>query len=117
MSSPTASALPLVALAFAGLTAGCGPKIGDACTSSVDCSPQQDRLCDTTQPGGYCTKFNCEPDSCPDGMCVAFDPILDPACGAYDDGRWPRFERTFCVAACEDAEDCRSGYACIEPKS
>src|SRR6188474_1083103 len=87
---------------------GCAPEIGDECTTSIDCSQQGDRLCDTTQPGGYCTIFNCEPDTCPedDGVCVAFDPELDPACRVTDDGRWARFERTFCMAECEDNDDC-----------
>ena len=30
--------------------AACAPEIGDDCASSVDCSPQGDRLCDVTQP-------------------------------------------------------------------
>src|SRR5690242_18467125 len=46
---------------------GCKPKIGDECKTSTDCSVTGDRLCDITQPSGYCTIFNCEePGSCPD---------------------------------------------------
>lgn len=101
------------ALAFASLVAGCAPKIGDKCTISTDCSQLGDRLCDTTQPEGYCTIFNCEPDTCPDSVCVAFDPDLDPACGSADDSRWARFERTFCMKPCEDSSDCRDGYKCV----
>ena len=52
---------------------GCSPKIGDECATALDCSALGDRLCDTTQPGGYCTIFNCEPDTCPEeAACVAF---------------------------------------------
>lgn len=97
-----------------GLTAiavGCKPKIGDACSSSSDCSAQADRLCDTTQPGGYCTLFNCEPGNCPEdeSVCVAFsDTICD------DPLRTPRFQRTFCMAPCDDDGDCRSEYRCID---
>lgn len=107
-----ALAMPLV------FAVGCNPKIGDACTVSTDCSQQGDRLCDATQPDGYCTVFNCEPDTCPtdgDGVCVAFFPELDPACGGSVSSQWPRFERTFCMQGCGDDTDCRSGYLCAVP--
>lgn len=95
--------------------AGCLPKIGDPCSSSLDCSQRGERLCDSTQPQGYCTVFNCEPDSCPDSAaCVAFNHTLDPACGNTNDGSWPRFERTFCTWPCDETADCRAGYDCIE---
>lgn len=107
--------------AFAALVIldGCTPKIGRECTTSLDCSQQGDRLCDNTQPGGYCTLFNCEPDKCPegDGVCVAFLSQLDPACGPTDDVSWGRFERTFCMANCDDDSDCRDGYECVQPAS
>lgn len=102
------------ALAIALFAAGCLPKIGDKCTSSLDCSQTGQRLCDTTQPDGYCTVFNCEPDSCPDtAACVAFNNTIDPACGSSTDGSRPRFERTFCVAPCKEDSDCRIGYECV----
>src|SRR5690348_74537 len=47
------------ALAAALIAVGCLPKIGDHCTTSLDCSQTGQRLCDTTQPDGYCTVFNC----------------------------------------------------------
>lgn len=96
---------------------GCAPEIGDECGSAVDCSQTGDRLCDTTQPGGYCTVFNCEPDTCPgdEAVCVAFDAELDPACQSADDVESPRFERTFCMKGCEGDDDCRSGYECLAP--
>lgn len=109
-------------LALVGLTllagAGCRPEIGDECISSADCSAQGDRLCDTSQPSGYCTIFGCEPDDCPDGsVCIGFGLELDPACEnvSSTDPRWPRFERTFCMAACEETTDCRDGYVCVAP--
>lgn len=93
---------------------GCLPKIGDPCSTSLDCSQQGERLCDPTQPDGYCTVFNCEPDSCPDNAaCVSFNEQVDPACGTANDGEWPRFERTFCMAPCGSETDCRDGYACV----
>jgi hypothetical protein len=100
--------------------AGCRPEIGDECLTSLDCSSQGDRLCDTSQPEGYCTIFGCEPDACPDNsICVGFGLELDPACSEANDGtdpRWPRFERTFCMLACETTDDCRDGYVCAKPE-
>jgi len=104
----------LFALALAALLLGCTPKIGNSCTLSTDCSQLGDRLCDTTQPNGYCTVFNCEPDQCPSSICVGFDPTLDPACGQADNGRWPRFEKSFCLAPCSTTSDCRDQYECVD---
>ena len=109
-SSRFLAVIPLCLLLF-----GCSPKIGNKCSLSTDCSQLGDRLCDTTQPDGYCTIFNCEPDTCPDAVCVGFSSQLDPACGAADDGRSPRFERTFCMKPCGDDGDCREQYACVSP--
>lgn len=108
----------LFAVSVGALLAGCRPEIGDKCTTSTDCSINGDRLCDTTQPDGYCTIFNCEPGSCPDGegVCVGFDPTLDPACGqVLSSTTAPRFERTFCMKTCDIDADCRDGYQCIPP--
>jgi hypothetical protein len=103
-------------MALVSTSVGCTPKVGDSCDTAVDCSTLGDRLCDTNQPGGYCTIFNCEPDGCPDeAACVAFDIELDPACGPLDDARAPRFGRTFCMRVCEADSECRSGYKCIKP--
>lgn len=92
---------------------GCTPSIGDKCSSSTDCSLRGDRLCDTTQPGGYCTVFNCEPNNCPEeAQCVAFNSQLDPVCTETQDT--PRFQRTFCMFRCESDGDCRGGYTCLD---
>ncbi|MFT3766358.1 MAG: hypothetical protein QM820_12730 [Minicystis sp.] len=104
----------LCLLPLAALLLGCPPKIGNKCSISTDCSQLGDRLCDTNQPDGYCTIFNCEPDNCPDSVCVGFDPNLDPACKSADDGRWPRFQRTFCMKACSSDSSCRDGYECVD---
>jgi hypothetical protein len=106
----------LVALALGLAALGCTPSIGDKCTQSTDCSQLGDRLCDPTQPEGYCTIFNCEPDTCPNSVCVGFNFELDPACGTADDGKTPRFERTFCMKLCNSTTDCRDGYVCLAPK-
>jgi hypothetical protein len=102
--------LPLI-LAFELL--GCKPEIGDECTVSTDCSAAGERLCDTTQPGGYCTIFNCEPGTCPEeAICISYGNALSPVCP--NNNRRSRYEETYCVFKCEDDDDCRSGYACID---
>jgi hypothetical protein len=101
--------LSSLALSLSAMTA-CTPEIGDDCSTSTDCSINGDRLCDTTQTGGYCTVFNCEPNGCPDdALCVAFE---ETSCsGAVQTSR---FRRTFCMASCESDGDCRSGYRCVD---
>jgi hypothetical protein len=65
-------ALALVALTTA---AACGHGIGDECVTSVDCSPSGDRMCDLSQPGGYCTVDGCDAKSCPsDSVCIRYFP-------------------------------------------
>lgn len=97
-----------ILVALTGLV-GCKPKIGDACTIASDCSSAGDRLCDTTQPGGYCTAFNCAPGTCPqEAMCVAFE---DATC-FHGEADLARLRRTFCMATCSTSSDCRVGYLC-----
>lgn len=104
--------------ALLAVFAACRPEIGDKCILSTDCSTRGDRLCDTSQPDGYCTQFACQKDSCPDeGHCVLFNAAI-PGCG-YDDraGKFgSRIGRSFCTAHCEKNEDCRSGYICADPR-
>ena len=129
------SHLVFVGFAASALAAGCSPKIGDKCTVSTDCSATGDRLCDITEPGGYCTVFNCEPDGCPDdAACINFGSTLsvgDPnqvslpgqdvdggvlaGCRASQ-GNSP-YQRSFCLASCESDGDCRGGYRCVEPET
>jgi hypothetical protein len=107
--------LPPFVVAVAALSFGCAPQIGDECETSVDCSQGGERLCDITQPGGYCTVFNCEPDGCPDdSVCIAFaaQPSANPACNSADG--LSRFSRSFCMASCSSDKDCRSGYRCLD---
>jgi hypothetical protein len=96
-------------LALFGAVA-CAPRVGDKCSISTDCSPNGDRLCDTTQPGGYCTVFNCEPDGCPEeSVCVVFSERTCPG-----NPQSVRFQRTFCMELCKANNDCRSGYTCLD---
>jgi hypothetical protein len=95
---------------------GCTPSIGDKCVLSTDCSLRGDRLCDTSQPGGYCTIFNCGGNSCPDNAaCVLFHAAVQ-GCG-YTDRRTSRTGRTFCMASCGSNSDCRAGYVCADPRN
>ena len=106
-------ALVVFAAAF-GVT-GCTPHIGDQCTLSTDCSTQGTLLCDTSQPGGYCTSFDCTGDSCPQGAsCILFSPSV-PGC-AYTDRNPSRVGRSFCMAQCTQLSDCRDDYICADPK-
>jgi hypothetical protein len=82
--------------------AACGPEIGDECTESLDCATDGSRLCDRTQPEGYCLIPNCHGDECPEeSVCVRFG--LDAQA------------RTFCMQSCEDGGDCRDSYRCAAP--
>ena len=107
----------LLAAALLGALAGCTPSIGDKCVLSTDCSTRGDRLCDTSQPDGYCTQFNCSKNGCPDeAACVLFNANV-PGC-AYNDragGYGSRVARSFCVAKCTKNGDCRDGYVCVDP--
>jgi hypothetical protein len=107
----------LAAAALLGLLSGCTPSIGDKCVLSTDCSTRGDRLCDTSQPDGYCTQFNCAKNGCPNNAaCVLFNANV-PGCG-YDDragGYGSRIARSFCVAQCSSNSDCRGGYICANP--
>ena len=111
-----------LALGFAALLGACKPGIGDPCTTSTDCSQTGDRLCDISQPFGYCTIYNCEPSGtnaaskCPDGsVCVAFaaEPSPLDAC-ANSLGSTP-YQRSFCLKQCDNSNDCRDQYACRFP--
>ncbi len=107
----TVRALGLV-LGLAIFGVGCKPEVGDSCQVGTDCSVQGDRFCDTSMTGGYCTIFNCTPNSCPgESVCVEFhattgEPVLPSGSGS-------RFARRFCVRTCEKSSDCRDGYACV----
>jgi hypothetical protein len=102
----------LLLLGLALLALGCKPDIGDKCTTSTDCSIAGERLCDLTQPGGYCTIFNCEPNLCPEkSVCVAFG---ERTCSVQ--AVTLRFRRTFCMKSCDKDSDCRNGdnYHCVD---
>lgn len=108
---------PAIAVLLAGVMPllGCQPSIGDKCILSTDCSLRGERLCDTSQPGGYCTVFNCRANQCPEeAACVMFQPNV-PGC-SYNDRQWQRTGRNFCMVRCDSDGDCRSGYVCADPR-
>lgn len=83
------------------LLVGCAPNIGDECSTASDCDVQGNRICDRTQPGGYCTVSGCEQGTCPDdSVCILFRPQPQ------------RLSASWCMAPCEDDGDCRDNYAC-----
>jgi len=98
------------------LLSGCLPKIGDDCQTDVDCSQIGDRVCDTSQAGGYCTQFNCTPESCPEGegICVAFGNSPSLVTGCANEARPSPYARSFCMKPCQRDRDCRDGYLCID---
>ncbi len=101
-----------------GVLSGCTPQIGDQCSLSTDCSVQGNLLCDTSQPGGYCTSLNCQGNDCLDqATCVVFTGAV-PGC-AYNDRTAPgRSSRSICLKWCHSNSDCRTdqGYICTDPR-
>lgn len=74
----------------------CSKEIGDPCSSNVDCG--SNRICDTSQPGGYCTISPCRPGDCPSGSeCIEFEPQI-----------------SYCMESCSDSSQCRKGYVCVK---
>ena len=98
------------------LALGCQPQIGDDCIRDRDCSQLGDRICDTTQPGGYCTQFNCNPTNCPqdESVCVAFGNRPSSVPGCDNTGRPSPYVRNFCMKTCSKDDDCRDGYVCLD---
>jgi hypothetical protein len=92
----------LLYVALFSLAAACAPKLGDPCDTASECSANGDRVCDRSQPGGYCTIANCEPQRCGDeGVCVRFKADA------------PRLSSSWCMASCDSNRDCdRDKYVC-----
>ena len=89
--SPAAAVL-VVAAALVVTAGGCSRKIGDGCTSNVECSPLGDRFCDLASPGGYCTIEGCDIDTCPDSAaCIRFFSLKKGQARCYV-GRAARIE-------------------------
>ena len=92
----SASALALL-FAAAMLLMGCTPNVGDHCNLNTDCSLQGTLVCDNSQPNGYCTRFNCAPNTCPAGAACVLLYSEVPGC-PYDGYSSPsRTQRTVCM--------------------
>lgn len=101
---------------IAVVLAGCKASIGSGCNVSTDCSSQNDRTCDSAQPGGYCTILFCTDQSCPDNaVCVEFAAAV-PGCPYSDYASPSRTGLAFCMAHCGSDSDCRAGYICRNPR-
>jgi hypothetical protein len=75
--------LVLLTVASAIGLGACKRQIGDDCSTAADCEPNGSRVCDLSQPGGYCTIVNCDETSCPsESACIRFFPtqFLTKAC-------------------------------------
>jgi hypothetical protein len=104
----------VVALA-AVLLWSCQPEIGDSCSNAGDCSVQEQRTCDTTYPGGYCTVLGCAADTCPaEAVCIGYQSVVSiaPECASLQER--PRLQRTVCMLSCSRDSDCRGDYACVD---
>lgn len=108
--------LVLLLVVFGVIVSGCQPKIGDSCIVDLDCTAETTRLCDTTQPNGYCTMVDCDPTTCPEdeAICVSFNNVKSTV-GACNTPVVPSpYRRNFCMKFCEKNSDCRDDYECIE---
>lgn len=94
----------------------CQPRIGDDCRVNQDCSGERQRICDTSQPGGYCTLANCTESSCPEGesICVMFNSSSSAVPACEYPGKLSPSARTFCMMTCNSDSDCRTDYFCTD---
>jgi hypothetical protein len=108
---------PLAVALAAAFAMGCTPHIGDKCAVNSDCSLQGNLQCDTSQPNGYCTFFNCTANTCQNNAaCVAVNANV-PGC-PYNDYMSPsRTTVNMCLESCGKDSDCRTGdnYECVDP--
>jgi hypothetical protein len=106
-----------VCAAAAAFLAGCTPQIGDHCNLNTDCSLQGTLVCDNAETNGYCTSFNCAPNTCQDNAACVLLYAQVPGC-PYNGYQSPsRTQRTLCMKACSSNSDCRTseGYECVNP--
>src|SRR6185437_1220223 len=120
----------LVLVALASLAAGCGYQIGQSCIVDTDCSADGTRVCDNSEPNGYCTILGCDYNTCPDNSeCVRFftgsfanDPCMygvadgecsyDEECSIQNECVPRAAEIRYCMATCDNDGDCNDGYEC-----
>jgi hypothetical protein len=79
-----------IALVVAVSAAACGSQIGDSCQTATDCDPNGTRICDLSQPGGYCTVLGCDETTCPsEAACIRTYPaqFLSTSCNPFCEDR------------------------------
>src|SRR4051812_41686726 len=91
-----AKRLPVIAFVLA-LLGGCGPTVGDPCTTSQECGGGT-CLNQTFVPGGYCS-VGCKAD----GLCPTGSTCVREVSGRGND---------MCLRTCRLDADCRQGYLC-----
>jgi hypothetical protein len=113
----------LLTILLVGLLApACSKKIGDSCSTNIDCQQDGTRICDLSQPGGYCTLDGCDDSSCPsDSICVRFfdqkyptGPCPDPNAPPGSIGGCQPDE--LCVV-CGPSTSVPSPYSCCVPSA
>ena len=91
-------------LGLIAVTAGCGPTIGDACTTNADCLG---KVCLGTEyaPGGYCSQscMMTGTSTCPTGTACVADALGKDSPG--------------CMRSCTTNAECRTGYVCSNKKA
>lgn len=89
MSKRAVTTMVLALAAAVGLSS-CGKKIGDDCQTAADCDPNGARICDISQPAGYCTILGCDETTCPsEAACIRYFPVqfLTTPCNPYCEDR------------------------------
>lgn len=76
--------------------------IGSACSTNSQCNGD-DAVCDSSFFGGYCTRYDCTSNE----DCLGSNPcvVLNPDAA-------PEEQRSACLQACADGDDCRFGFGC-----
>lgn len=88
----------VLCLALLAVT-GCGPTVGDACTTTSECGGSTCINRDFT-PGGYCSQA-CSvgaANTCPAGTLCVHEALGKNTAG--------------CMRACSADKECRNGYVC-----
>ena len=105
----------LLTILLVGLLApACGKKIGEGCRTNIDCAQDGSRICDLSQPGGYCTEDGCDDSSCPsESICVRFfDQKYPTGECSLPPGTSPGTAGT-CNIPPDTADQCRTSGQCL----
>jgi hypothetical protein len=82
---------------------GCTVIIGTPCSEQAPCA--EPYACDTTMPGGYCTRA-CTTEGDSARECAFSGDQYDGVCARFDGG-------LTCLRVCSAPGDCREGYRCV----